>query len=185
MFSRIPTIVWFLVPTVVILVVGVYFVSKMSASDKKADETLPQAVSAPVEGTQDFQIVSREHIAEGTNGSGYNSNPPSSGPHWASPAGKGIYEESFPDEKLIHNLEHGYIWIAFKKEVGEDAIKQLSDLVKADDYKIVMAPRETNGSKIALVAWGRVLKMDSLDIEKCKEFIRTYRNRGPERTQEG
>lgn len=184
MFSRVPVLVWFLIPTVIILIAGVFVVTKMG-STPKTDETKPEAVSKEVEGTSVYNIISREHISEGTNGSGYNSNPPSSGPHWASPAGKGVYDTTLADEKVIHNLEHGYVWIAYKKEIGDDAIKQLEDLVRQDDYKIVMVPRETNDSKIALVAWGRVLAMDSFDIEKCKEFIRTYRNRGPERTQEG
>ncbi|MBI2598945.1 DUF3105 domain-containing protein, partial [Candidatus Curtissbacteria bacterium] len=50
--------------------------------------------------------------------------------------------------------------------------------------KIVLAPRAANDSKIALVAWGRLLKLDEINEQKVKEFIRTYRNRGPEKTPE-
>jgi len=35
-----------------------------------------------------------------------------------------------------------------------------------------------------LVAWGRVLAMDEPDYAKVEEFIKTYRNRGPENTPE-
>lgn len=194
--SRVPVLVWFLIPTLVIVVVGVFAISKMSSTTK--DESKPEKVSSPVEGTVDFSIVSQVHIAEGTNGSEFNSNPPSSGPHWPSPAAKGIYDTPLPDERTIHNMEHGYVWIAYipaksgsdataeaqKEGLSEEDVNKLKDIVKADDYKLIMTPRAANDTKIAMVAWGRVLKLDNLDEQKVKDFIRTYRNRGPEKTME-
>ncbi len=106
MLSRIPLLVWFLIPTVIIIGVGIWFFSTNPLT-KPVDESKPAPVSKPVEGTVDYQIVSREHIAQGTSGSGYNSNPPSSGPHWTSPAAKGIYDDAHADQEFIHNLEHG------------------------------------------------------------------------------
>ncbi|MBI2012813.1 DUF3105 domain-containing protein, partial [Candidatus Curtissbacteria bacterium] len=44
--------------------------------------------------------------------------------------------------------------------------------------------REANDAKIACVAWGRVLTLDEPDYGKIEDFIRTYRNRGPEKTPE-
>lgn len=179
--SRIPLLVWILIPTAIVIGLGVWFFTKSSTTQPK-DETKAEAVSKPVEGTVDYAIVSREHISEGTSGSGYNSNPPSSGPHWPSSAKNGIYDVSEPDERYIHDLEHGYVWISYKSGVGDEAINKLKNVVKADDWKIVMIPRDKNDANIALVAWGRVLNMDSLNEAKVKDFIKTYRNRGPEKT---
>lgn len=181
--SKIPTLVWFLIPTVVVVGLGVWFVSS-GKLEQKQDESKPLAVSAPVLGTQEFEIVGRQHITQGTSGSGYNSNPPSSGPHWPSPSDNGYFENEFPDEQLLHNLEHGHIWIAFNADIGDDVKTKIKEITKKEDWKVVAAPRSKNDSKIALVAWGRVLKMEEPDYKKIEDFIRTYRNRGPENTPE-
>jgi len=181
---RIPLLVWFLIPTIIIVGIGVWFFTKNPTHNKEEDTGKPAPVSSPVEGTQDFDIVGRSHIAQGTEGSGYNSEPPTSGPHWGNPAKNGIYDTPLPDQQLIHNLEHGHIWISYKSEVGEEVINKLKEIVKEDDWKVVLAPRDKNETKIVLAAWGRVLKMEEPEYEKIKDFIKTYRNRGPENTPE-
>ncbi len=152
------------------------------------DETKPQAVSTPVAGTQEFKIVGRNHVNAGTSVNTYNSNPPTSGPHWSSPAKGGVYDNQLPDEQLVHNLEHGYIWISYRPSatdsagISEDDKKKLAEVVTGDNWKMILEPRVQDDTKIALAAWGRFLKMDNLDINKVKDFIKTYRNRGPENT---
>lgn len=199
LLGRVPLLVWFLIPTFIVMGFGVWFLGRGGSSSKQNPDA-PLAVSHPVAGTVEYPIVSRTHIDEGTYGSGYNSNPPASGPHWASPAQKGIYDKSESDERYIHDLEHGYIWITYRPTVADsqsstssaglkpgldqESVDKLKAIVKADDWKIVMTPRDRDDSKIALVAWGRVLNMDSFDEKKVKDFISTYRNRAPERTQD-
>lgn len=41
--------------------------------------------------------------------------------------------------------------------------------------------RPKNDSRIAVVAWQRTLKMDAYDEQAIRAFIRSFRNRGPER----
>ena len=168
--------------------------------EPKDDSLALVPVSSPIEGTMEFTVVSREHIAAGTPGTGYNSNPPTSGPHWPAPAGNGIYDKELPDEQLIHNLEHGHVWVSYrpttsggqestdgaevKPGITEEELAKIKEIVEEDDWKVVLAPRANDDSKIALAAWGRVLNMDEVDLDKIKDFIETYRNRGPEKTPE-
>ncbi|MBI2598989.1 DUF3105 domain-containing protein [Candidatus Curtissbacteria bacterium] len=198
MIRRVPLIVWFIIPTIILVAGGVWFFSRnASVLGEATDKGKPVAVANPLEGVEEFAIVSQEHIATGKAGSGYNSNPPTSGPHWQGPAKNGIYDSALADEQLIHNLEHGYVWISYRVENSDltatatqsaglkaEEIDKLKEIVKDDDWKIVLAPRAANDSKIALVAWGRLLKLDEINEQKVKEFIRTYRNRGPEQTPE-
>lgn len=185
--GRVPLLVWFLIPTLVLVVVGVFVMSSV-AKNKQMDEGTgkleAEKVSAEVEGTQVFPGVSRDHIQAGTTGSGYNSNPPSSGPHWPSPAKDGVYDKELADETAIHNLEHGYVWISYRPDIGEEALSKLKTIVEKDDWKMLLTLREKNDSLIALVAWDRVLKLENFDEEKIKDFIDAYRNRGPEKTPE-
>lgn len=191
MLRRIPVVVWFLVPTVFVLGVGIWLLSKGAASTP-INDTKPLPVSKPVAGVQEFKIVGRDHVAVGTTVTTYNSNPPTSGPHWPDPAKSGVYDNQLPDEELIHDLEHGYIWISYRvaKEatdsagISGDEKKKLTEIVTGESWKMILEPREQDDAKIVLAAWGRLLKMDSLDEGKIKEFIATYRNKGPEDTSD-
>lgn len=199
-FRRIPILVWFIVPTIIIIAVGVwFFTTNPAVLGEKTDSDKPLAVSNPVEGTQEFEIVGRNHIASGTPGSGYVSNPPTSGPHWSSPAKNGIYDKQLPDEQIIHDLEHGYVWISYKvasqpseatqeasavPAAPDDVINELKKIVEADNWKVILSPRDKNDTMIVLAAWGRLLKLENADYDKVRDFIKTYRNRGPEKTPE-
>ena len=131
-----------------------------------------------------YDTQGRNHIADGATHPEYNSNPPSSGWHYASPAGGGFYDEPLPDEQVIHNLEHGDIWIAYSPDLSDEVV----DVIKsfAGRY-VVVSPRSENEGAISLVAWGRV---DTFDVEngvvdevRIRDFITRYDNRGPERVR--
>lgn len=128
-----------------------------------------------------YDIQGRDHIANGAEHPSYNSNPPSSGWHYASPARGGFYDEPLPDEQVIHNLEHGDIWIAYHPRVS-DEVKSI--LKKFAGRYVVVSPRSENEGDISLVAWGRVdtfsVENEILDEKRVKDFISRYDNRGPE-----
>ncbi|HYC79421.1 MAG TPA: DUF3105 domain-containing protein [Candidatus Binatia bacterium] len=157
---------------VVLAVVGLgYFLFQSSA--EPAD---------PNEGPGEFFVEQgAEHIAEGTTEHPpYSSNPPTSGWHWPSPAAWGVYKSALPDERFVHNLEHGGIWISYKPSVDAETIAKLEDF--AQRYrKVIVAPREANDSNIALAAWEYLEKMDVYDENTILNFIEAYYDEGPEK----
>src|SRR3990172_396851 len=54
----------------------------------------------------------RNHITD-IYGVTYSSNPPTSGPHFPTWAGRGVYNQILSDGYLIHSLEHGYVVISY------------------------------------------------------------------------
>lgn len=126
-----------------------------------------------------IQILGRDHVPEGTKISSYNSNPPTSGDHWPQPAEWGIYLSPLPDEQLVHNLEHGGIWVSYK-DLDNDAITKLGALAKKYPQAVIITPRAQNDSKIALASWGRLDTFDVLDIERIEKFIQANINKSPE-----
>ena len=70
---------------------------------------------------QTYADAGRTHITEGTPGSGYTSNPPTSGPHWPTPGDWGVYTTPMPAERSIHNLEHGGMVIWYEASKISDA----------------------------------------------------------------
>ncbi len=123
----------------------------------------------------------RPHVALGTPFA-YNSNPPTSGPHHANPAEWGVYSEEIPDQVLIHNLEHGGIWIAYKPGLDPAAVARLDAITKEFGRKVIMAPRSANDADIALAAWNHLDKFSQAEFseERVRNFIKAYLNRGPE-----
>ncbi len=131
-----------------------------------------------------YDVQGANHIAEGAAHPEYNSNPPSSGWHYASPARGGFHNEPLPDEQVIHNLEHGDIWIAYRPDISDEAKQALESF--AGKY-VVVSPRMENDGDISLVAWGRVdtfdVANDAIDEVRISGFIKRYDNRGPEKVR--
>jgi len=124
--------------------------------------------------------LGRDHIATDSKKPEYNSNPPTSGPHFATPASWGVYDKELPDQQIIHNLEHGGVWITFNSDLEKEVIEKLKEIASSYKSKVIMTPRAANDSKIALASWERLLKLDSYNEEEIKDFVARMRNKGPE-----
>lgn len=127
---------------------------------------------------EQFPIQNRDHIGTGDSHDPYTTNPPTSGPH-SSPVGYGVYTEELPDENLVHNIEHGGIWISYTG-IEQDEIDALEEIAKEHPGSVVLTPRVANDSPIAVVSWGRLMKLESVDIEAIEEYIRVNINKSPE-----
>lgn len=135
-----------------------------------------------------------EHVRDGTTvpegQRPYTSIPATSGVHWDSPAGWGVYSTPQPEEQLIHNLEHGGIVIWYDPEAvdaeGVDAIAQYVRRQNAAGvggrYKFILSPwgGPEFGAPIAVTAWRQLLYLDAVDIDAMDEFARTHYGRSPE-----
>ncbi len=80
----------------------------------------------PLPGTR-FDDLGRDHVNDIGNVT-YNSNPPTSGPHFPVWAKKGAYDRVISDGYLIHSLEHGYIVISYDCENSSTLKMQSSKL---------------------------------------------------------
>ncbi|MBI4198880.1 MAG: DUF3105 domain-containing protein [Chloroflexi bacterium] len=130
-----------------------------------------------------FSVQGFQHIPEGQTFAGYNSVPPTSGPHWGAPAPWGIAPIPIPNERQVHNLEHGGVLIQYNTQ-DSALIKQLEDYVKnqrASPCWLLLAPYPTMTHTIALTGWGVMDTMDAYDESRLQAFADAYRDRGPEK----
>lgn len=143
------------------------------------------AASAPGER---IPVQGRDHIDVGASHPPYNSDPPTSGPHYAEPLPAGFYDAPQPDEYFVHNLEHGHVWITYdcSKLTNCDEVKaKLRALVQSyNQWKIVVSPRQNKDAAIGLAAWGWLQKLDSYDEAAIRRFVDAWRDKGPEQTME-
>lgn len=155
---------------VVLLVIGLVFF--FASQQKELGEDYSQEM--PFEG--------QGHVTEGTDIT-HQSSPPTSGNHWPVPLSDGVYKTEKPDEAVIHSMEHGRVWISYKPTLPANIIEQLEKL--GSGQALIVTPREANETDIALAAWTRLdtfnLNEDgSLDEQRIKDFIKRYKNKGPE-----
>lgn len=128
---------------------------------------------------QEFRNQGQKHVKPGESHDPYSSNPPTSGPHYLQPADWGIYQNELPDEELVHNLEHGGIWISYK-DIDADIKSKLETIARSNPNSVIITPRSRNDSKIALASWTRLEKLDTYVEGKILEFIKANKNKSPE-----
>ncbi|HEU4972691.1 MAG TPA: DUF3105 domain-containing protein [Gaiellaceae bacterium] len=119
----------------------------------------------------------------------WNTDPPTSGPHYAVAAIFGIYEDELEMARVVHDLEHGGIYILYGKDVPDATVEQLRAFYEDHKTGTIMAPLDRLGDKFALGAWvvdgdthnGFLAKCTSFDEDSTATFFRSLQFRGPER----
>ncbi len=126
----------------------------------------------------------------------YNSFPPTSGYHDATPAIFDAYSQPVPERHLIHNLEHGGIVVQYGSGVPQSDVDAVTRFYREDPTALVLAPLPKLGDKIALTAWnseppkdpnqktkgkGVLAECTKFDEGAFRKFRDTYRFKGPER----
>jgi hypothetical protein len=119
----------------------------------------------------------------------WNTDPPTNGPHYGIAAIFGIYEDELQLARVVHNLEHGGIFILYGEDVPEATVAELEAFY--DDHKTgtIMAPLDRLGDEFAFGAWVVDDDIDNGFLAKCKtfnedvasSFLRALQFRGPER----
>lgn len=157
-------LVTFLVIAILFLVTGVWYFGR-------APEPENNEVRIP--------IMESEHTAN-TDNVTYNSNPPTSGPHFTDWHKEWkFYETELPTGGLIHNMEHGGVVIFYKPDLPQETKGLLRELTEKNDKMIASANADIPAS-IALAAWGVYEYFDDFDEIGMEAFYKRNRNRGPE-----
>lgn len=160
--------------TFVILIGGVWF---LTVQDSKEQVKL----SKPFMGER---VPSQEaaHVARGESHPPYNSNPPTSGWHWGDGvAGPGIKDQPVPDELVLHSMEHGAAVVWYKDDLSKESIGKIKEAFNSASGKKIMLPRKDLDVPVALTSWGWILKLQTIDEAKIKEFIEINNDRAPEK----
>ena len=92
----------------------------------------------------------------------------------------GYYAEPVPNERAVHSLEHGAIWITYRPDLATTEIQVLELLARGRN--LILVSRWDSGlpAPIVATAWGRQLQLQSTTDRRLAEFILRYANAGPE-----
>ena len=111
--------------------------------------------------------------------------PPTSGRHWDRWASCGFYTEPVPDERIVHNMEHGNIIVSYNlTDPAEiDALKAAYESIDLTAAWGVARPYDgiAEGA-VALTTWGVVDgPMVGVDADRIGRFFDAYAGKlGPE-----
>ena len=132
---------------------------------------------------QVFAELRATHLFDGTIHNDYNSVPPTSGPHYDQPLPWGTYTQPIPNERQLHNLEHGGVMIQYNTD-DVDLIARLEGFAeKQTGYPcyLIVAPYPDMETTIAVTVWAVLDTMEEYDEDRLQAFVNAYRNDGPER----
>jgi len=80
----------------------------------------------------------------------------------------------------MHNLEHDGIWITYK-DLDEGSVNTLKNIAKNNRNSVVITRRDKNDDLIAVISWGRMMKLTKVDETLIQKYIETYINQSPEK----
>jgi hypothetical protein len=144
-----------------------------------SDQLLTDVEQFPSEGT--------EHVSRDTELS-YDTSPPTSGPHYSSPASAGFYEAGNvpPTGELVHSLEHGAVVIyydpgALSAEETEH-LRSLTEEYTGAWASVIAVPTSAADvdAPVVVTAWQHRLRMDGYDASTIEAFLAEFLGRGPE-----
>lgn len=160
------------------LAIGISVARDRTPSLEEATALLPPEAREPL------PDEGRQHIPEGSRAS-YRTDPPTSGPHYATWAEPAFYTEPVPYELLVHNLEHGHVVIYYdpaRTPTGaRDHLRRLTRRYRHPWAAVLAVPREDPRYVLILTAWRHWLRLERYDPALVDAFVEVYRGRGPER----
>ena len=175
--------VWIALGVVVLLVALVLVGRAAGVFDAPATSTTNVNnvdVSGPKIG-EHREAIGKDHIATGQPAKYTQGLPPTSGEHYAAPAGPvpwGVKTSFIQFEATTHNLEHGGVVILYNG-LSTKETEQLQSLVRSlgssGFSKIVLEPwPDMKDAKVILTAWNWILRLPTVDETSVVKFVRQH-----------
>jgi hypothetical protein len=112
----------------------------------------------------------------------YSVTPPVGGDHNAVWMNCGVYSEPVPNERAVHNLEHGAVWITYDPSLPPHEVAALrafearQQVVDHTGSRYVdVSPYPGLPSPIVISSWGFQLRVDSSSDPRLQRFVNMFR----------
>lgn len=144
--------------------------------------TLSKEPEKPRPGSE-HQDNGRQHVQSKDYGG---EEPPTSGDH-AEPLAWQVYDQEIPDANVIHNMEHGGVYISYRPDLPKEQIDKIKSLFSKpysnssfSPIKAVVAPRANNKAPIVMSSWTRSQSFESFDEARMIEYYLANIGKSPE-----
>jgi hypothetical protein len=149
----------------------------------KGPEGWAVAGGAACYGEEQPADLGNTHLGSGETFQGYNSVPPTSGPHDPNPAEMGtIFRSPQPNEKLVHSMEHGAVifWTNLPDKLAKHAEETVLDVYDQGYESLILTPDPDMEYAFAMTAWGTLQQCVGIDGEEIQRFVDAHYGSGAE-----
>jgi hypothetical protein len=127
-----------------------------------------------IDGVVAIRIESANHT---TGTVDYDRHPPAGGDHNPTPAPCGFYSQAIPDEYVVHTMEHGGVWLAYRPGLSDADVQVIQKEVAANPDTIATPYDQLpEGSPLVVTAWARQLVLQEVDDPRVDQFVQRYQN---------
>ncbi len=133
------------------------------------------------------------HVPVGTEVT-YSTNPPVAGPHYSIWAGYTEFTTPVDRRYYVHSMEHGAVVFAYNCPAGcPEVLEGFRQIVAAlppdpvcnididkTTHHYLITPDPALDAKVAVMAWGKYIKMQCFDRAPLEQFARDNYGKGPE-----
>jgi hypothetical protein len=147
------------------------------SNDRPGSQLVTSAVeglSAPT-GVVDHGEFSRDHVDGIVD---YEQTPPVGGPHQPVWQTCDFYDTPIPNERAVHSMEHGAVWITYSPDLAADQLAVIEDYADGE-REVLASPFDDLPSPVVASAWGLQLEFESANDPALLQFVSFYEN-GPQ-----
>jgi hypothetical protein len=131
---------------------------------------------------QMFPVASQNHLQGRIS---YPQTPPVGGDHNQVWMNCGVYSEPVLTEAAVHSMEHGAVWITYRRDLSRSGVESLRRVARGQRYVLLSPWAEGNlPSPVVASAWGLQLRTDSATDPAIAAFVRMYAG-GPQAPERG
>lgn len=139
-----------------------------------------QQLRQPPAGVESIEGLVRGHVDGQVS---YATSAPVGGEHGPVWQDCGYYAAPVADEAVVHSLEHGAVWIAFRPELPREEVASLRELAEGQSF-VLVSPVPDLPAPLVASAWGKQLRLDSATAPELAQFVRAFRL-GPQTLEPG
>jgi putative peptide zinc metalloprotease protein len=123
------------------------------------------------DGVQTYQVSQRSHVRHPV---AYSQSPPVGGPHSPIWQNCGFYRTPIANERGVHSMEHGAVWITYRPDLPAGEVAALRVLAIRETY-VLVSPYPGLPAPVVASAWGRQLRLTSAGDPRLDQFVRVFR----------
>lgn len=155
-----------------VLVIALAVLVPVALSQRADDVDDAGAGGGPADRTLDavevYEDLATTHTDEPQD---YPQSPPVGGPHAPIWLDCGVYTDPVPEEYVVHDLEHGTVWITYEPDLDQDSIDTLAALLPENG---ILSPYDGLSAPVVVTVWERQLALTGADDPRLPLFIDAF-----------
>lgn len=149
-------------------------------SSIQANNAATEAAKKPIGGVKTYSNLSRNHVQTAVT---YPQQPGVGGDHAPAWTNCGVYTVPVNEQRAVHSLEHGAVWISYKPGLPPGEVATLTSLAKGKPY-VLLSPNPNQTEPLTATAWGTQLAVTDTGDSRIPAFISAY-SQGPQTPEPG